>query len=410
MIKIQSSFEGTLFFWFITTTLKHNPVLKKSAKILLGIIVVLVIARLLLPFVVLRYVNKVLADMEGYTGHVSDVDIALYRGAYQIDDINIRKVNGKIEEPFLLIPKMDLSVQWSSLWKGKLVSEITCYRPEINFAFSEDESASQTGVENDWTQVVRDLMPIEINKFMVVDGKIDLTNVISQPATDLAMHNFQLMIANIRNVDDASTKLPSPVKATGDIQGYGGTLDFDARMQLLKKTPDFDYNLKLSGLQLVELNTLAKKYASIDFQKGTLDLVSELKMEDGKVQGYLKPLTRDMQIFEWNEGDQRTVTQFVRELLAEGGNQVLENKYKDQVATRVPLEGTVEEIKTDFWPILIGVLRNAYVSALTSNFDNTLSVKEAWDLYRKDRRSKREERKEERKEKREERKAERAKS
>jgi hypothetical protein len=382
--------------------------LKKSVKILLGVVVVLVIARLLLPYFVLRYVNKVLADMDGYTGHVSDVDLALYRGAYQIDSINIRKINGKVEEPFLMIPKMDLAIQWSALLRGKLVSEIECYRPEINFAFSEDENASQTGAENDWTQVVRDLMPIQINHFRVIDGKIDLTNVVSQPSTDLSMKNFQLEISNIRNVTDNADKLPSPVKASGDLPGYGGTLNFDARMQLLKQTPDFDYNLKLSDLQLTKLNTLAKRYGNIDFEKGTLDLVSEMKMEDGQIQGYLKPLTHDMQIFEWNEGDDRPVTQFVRELIAEGGNKILENKVKDQVATRIPLEGSVEEIKTDLWPILIGVLRNAYVSALTDTFDNTLSVKEAWALYRQDRRNKREERREERKEKRAERRAERA--
>ena len=252
-------------------------------------------------------------------------------------------------------------------------------------------------------------MPININRFRVVDGTINLTNVVSQPSTDLSMKNFQLEIANIRNVVQNDNKFPSPVRATGDLPGYGGTMTFDADMQLLKKMPDFNYNLKINDLQLTKLNALAMRYGNIDFEKGTLDLVSEMKMEDGKLQGYLKPLTHDMQIFEWNEGDNRTVTKFVRELIAEGGNKILENKVKDQVATRIPLEGTVEEIKTSIWPVLIGVLRNGYVSALTDTFDNTLSVKEAWQLYREDRRTKREERKEERKEKRAERKAERAK-
>lgn len=383
--------------------------MKKSLKILLGIIVILVIARLLLPYFVLRYVNKTLANMDGYTGHVSDVDIALYRGAYQIDSINIRKVNGKIEKPFIMIPKMDLSVEWNSLFKGKLVAVVECYRPEINFAFSQDESASQTGTENDWTQVIKDLLPMNINRFRVVDGTVNLTNVVSQPSTDLSMKNFQLEIANIRNVVQNDNKFPSPVRATGDLPGYGGTMTFEADMQLLKKMPDFNYNLKINDLQLTKLNALATRYGNIDFEKGTLDLVSEMKMEDGKIQGYLKPLTHDMQIFEWNEGDNRTVTKFVRELIAEGGNKILENKVKDQVATRIPLEGTVGDIKTNFWPVLIGVLRNGYVSALTDTFDNTLSVKEAWELYREDRREKRKEKKEERKEKRAERKAERAK-
>ncbi len=378
-------------------------------KIFLGVVVLLIIARLLLPYFVLKYVNKTLADLNGYTGHVNDVDIALYRGAYQLDSLNIRKVNGKIEEPFISIPKMDLSVEWQSLFKGKLVAEVVCLRPEINFAFSEDEAASQTGVETDWTQVIKDLLPININHFSVVDGTINLTNIVSQPSTDLSMHNFDLEITNIRNVVVNDNKFPSPVKASGDLPGYDGTLTFDADMQLLKKIPDFNYNLKLSNLQLVKLNELSKRYGGIDFEKGTLDLVSEMEVVDGKLQGYLKPLTHDMQIFEWNEGDNRTITQFVKELIAEGGNKVLENKVKDQVATRIPLEGTINDINTSIWPTIIGVFRNAYVSALTDTFDNTLSVKEAWQLYREDRRKQRQERKEERKEKREEKKAERRK-
>ena len=162
-------------------------------------------------------------------------------------------------------------------------------------------------------------------------------------------------------------KFPSPVRATGDLPGYGGTLTFDANMQLLKEMPDFNYNMKLNELQLVKLNDLSKRYGGIDFEQGTLDLVSEMEMVDGKLQGYLKPLTHNMQIFEWNEGDNRTITQFVKELIAEGGNKILENKVKDQVATRIPLEGTVDDIQTGIWPTIIGVLRNGYVSALTDN-------------------------------------------
>ena len=96
--------------------------MKRTTKILVALLVLLIVARLLLPYFVLRYVNKTLADMGSYTGHVDDIDIQLIRGAYQIDGLRIRKVNGKIKEPFLYMPKTDLSIEWKSLFKGKLVS------------------------------------------------------------------------------------------------------------------------------------------------------------------------------------------------------------------------------------------------------------------------------------------------
>ena len=345
--------------------------------------------------------------MGDYTGHVEDIDIHLIRGAYQIDDLRIRKINNKIKKPFVFIPKTDLSVEWKSLFKGKLVSEVECYEPEINFAFSESEAQSQTGSEVDWTAYLKKLLPISINRFAVIDGKVNLTSLVTQPRADLSLQKFQGEIRNIRNVEDKSNKLPSPVTASGDVPGYGGTMNFSANMNLLKAIPDFDYNLRFSGLQLVKLNNLAREYANLDFEQGTVSVYSEMAMLDGKLNGYLKPLTKGMKIFKLNEHEGRSVGKFFTELLAQGGTAILKNQKHDQVATRIPLNGTVEEVETALWPTLFGVLRNAYIEAFRGEFDNNITLKDAFKNIKDDFKEKRETRKAERKEKRAKRKAER---
>src|SRR3954466_15549722 len=93
-------------------------------KVLIGVVVLLVAVRLALPYIVTRYVNKVLGELEGYRGQIYDVDIHLLRGAYQIDSLKIFKINGNKEIPFIDIPLMDLSVEWQSLFNGKVVGEI----------------------------------------------------------------------------------------------------------------------------------------------------------------------------------------------------------------------------------------------------------------------------------------------
>ncbi|MVM31870.1 DUF748 domain-containing protein [Spirosoma sp. HMF4905] len=381
--------------------------MKRTTKILIAVIILLVIARLLLPYFVLRYVNKTLADMSGYTGHVEDIDIQLIRGAYQLDNLRIRKVNGKIKEPFLFIPKTDLSVEWKSLLKGKLVSEVECYEPEINFAFSKNEASNQTGAEVDWTAYLKKLLPININRFAVVNGKVNLTSLVTQPRADLSMQRFQGEIRNIRNVEDKNKLLPSPVTASGDVLGYGGTMNFSANMNLLKVVPDFDYNLRFSDLQLVKLNTLARQYANLDFNQGTVSVYSEMAMVDKKLNGYIKPLTKGMQIFKLNEHDNRSVGRFFTELIAQVGTDVLKNQKHDQVATRIPLNGTVDNIETAVWPTIFGILRNAYIQAFRGEFDNNITVKDAFKGLKDDYKAKRAEKKTERKEKRAERKAER---
>ncbi|SFD27953.1 DUF748 domain-containing protein [Spirosoma endophyticum] len=371
--------------------------MKRTTKILIALVVLLIIARLLLPYFVLRYVNKTLADMGGYTGHVEDLDIHLIRGAYQLDDLRIRKINGKIKEPFVFIPKTDLSVEWKSLFKGKLVSEVECYEPEINFAFSESESQSQTGAEVDWTAYLKKLLPININRFAVINGKVNLTSLITQPRADLSLQKFQGEIRNIRNVEDKDNKLPSPVTASGDVPGYGGTMNFDANMNLLKVVPDLDYKLRFSNLQLVKLNPLAREYANLDFERGTVSVYSEMAMLNSKLNGYLKPLTKGMKIFKINEHEGRSVGKFFTELIAQGGTAILKNQKRDQVATRIPLNGTIENIETATWPTIFGVLRNAYIEAFRGEFDNNITLKDAFKTFKEDFKEKREERKAERK-------------
>lgn len=381
--------------------------MKRTTKILVALLVLLIVARLLLPYFVLRYVNKTLADMGSYTGHVDDIDIQLIRGAYQIDGLRIRKVNGKIKEPFLYMPKTDLSIEWKSLFKGKLVSEVEAYEPVLNFAFSDDEASNQTGAEVDWTEYLKKLLPISINRFSVVNGKVNLTSLVTQPRADLSLQNFQADIHNIRNVEDKDNKLPSPVVASGDVPGYGGKMNFSANMNLLKQMPDFDYNLEFSELQLVKVNPLARRYANIDFERGTMSVFSEMAMLNGKLNGYLKPLTKEMKIFKLNEHEGRSIGKFFTELIAQAGTAVLKNQKKDQVATRIPLNGTVDQVETAIWPTIFGVLRNAYIEAFRGEFDNNITLQDALKDVKEDFKARRAERKAERKEKRAERKAER---
>lgn len=77
---------------------------RRIINTLLIIVSLLVIIRLILPYVVLKYVNNKLAGLESYYGHVEDIDLSLYRGAYVIKDLKIlktEKVGKKIDSiPF----------------------------------------------------------------------------------------------------------------------------------------------------------------------------------------------------------------------------------------------------------------------------------------------------------------------
>src|SRR6187402_2605915 len=118
---------------------------KKKIGIIIGsILVLLLVIRLILPYVVLRLVNDRLTKIKGYYGHVVDIDIALIRGAYQLDSIYLNKVDSTTNKqtPFFSASEIDLSVEWKALFKGSIVGEAIFERPMITFTKDKVEPKS----------------------------------------------------------------------------------------------------------------------------------------------------------------------------------------------------------------------------------------------------------------------------
>src|SRR3954464_9428606 len=109
--------------------------LTKTWKIITAVVLVLIIFRLFLPSILLHYCNKSLAEMHGYYGHVEDIDVALYRGAYQINNIYINKVDSasKKQTEFIKVKQIDLSVQWRALFEGSIAGELLFNTPKLVF-------------------------------------------------------------------------------------------------------------------------------------------------------------------------------------------------------------------------------------------------------------------------------------
>ena len=104
-------------------------------------IVVLIAARIALPYIVLNYANKSLARLESLYSHIDDMDMALYRGAYQVKGIYINKKDSASGDQTELFKSdiIDLSVEWSALFKGKIVGELLLERPSLIFTKDKTE-------------------------------------------------------------------------------------------------------------------------------------------------------------------------------------------------------------------------------------------------------------------------------
>ena len=277
---------------------------RRKRKIVIGIIVLLILARIALPYVVTNYVNKVLADLEGYTGSITDVDISLYRGAYQIHGLDIQSVNENIKTPFVAIKTIDLSVEWHALLDGSVVGEIKLIEPDLNFAAGPAEGEVQTGEENDWTKTITDLMPLQVNRFEIINGKISYIDNFVEPKVDIYFNDFDAVATNLNNSTDSKEALPSSIRATSSTIG-GGSFKADCKINILKLIPDFDLNASIENTNVPALNNFFKAYAGVDAERGQFNFYTEIALVDRELDGYFKPLVKDLKVLKWGEEEEK---------------------------------------------------------------------------------------------------------
>jgi hypothetical protein len=373
---------------------------------------------LMLPFFVTRYVNKVLADIDGYEGSISDVDIHLFRGAYSIQDLKLFKVNGNEKVPFIDIPVTDLSVEWSALLKGSVVGEIIFEKPKLNFIGGDGDETkkpgndTQTGENVDWTKPIKDLMPLQINRLEINDGTVAFYDFTTKPKVDIHLDSLQVLATNLNNADKQMERLPSNVIASATSVG-GGRLNMNMDINVLKEIPDLDLNLKFEGIQMPALNDFFVAYSKVDIERGTFNLYSEIVVKDSKITGYVKPIAQNIKVLNW-EKDKKNPFNLVWQAIVGVVAEFFENQKEDQFATKVPLEGNLKDIKSGVWPTIWNVFRNAFVGAFAKNTDNTVkfsdSLAQAKVVKEKSPKEKRKEKRKERREARERKKEEKKKA
>ncbi|HVT34309.1 MAG TPA: hypothetical protein VHE37_01895 [Nevskiaceae bacterium] len=105
---------------------------KAGAAALAALLVIGLALRLAAPGWVLRQVNQRMAEMGDYHGHVEDVTLHLWRGAYELHHLKIDKASGKVPVSLLDAPLIDLSVSWRALLHGRVVATVQFDRPVVS--------------------------------------------------------------------------------------------------------------------------------------------------------------------------------------------------------------------------------------------------------------------------------------
>lgn len=335
---------------------------RRFAFLCVTLVLVLVAFRLALTPLVRWYVNRTLDQSLMYRGVIGDVNLHLWRGAYSIEDIRLLKLTGNVPVPFFSAKRVDLAIEWSALFQGRVVGRLELLESEMNFVDDQDETQVQTGAGGPWLEIIDDLFPFRIDRALVRDGIIHFRAFDSDPPVDVYLSDLQGSITNLTNIHDETTPLFAIVRADALAMG-SARLEYEMKLDPTAYRPTFQLALRLLGLDVTKTNALARAYGDFDFEEGWFDLVIEMDAKEGAVQGYIKPLFRNLSVFDLTGDADGNVFNLFWQALVGLARTAFANPGRDQVATVIPLRGDLRRPRTDLLATIGNLLRNAFIRA-----------------------------------------------
>ena len=362
---------------------------RKIGLAVMSLVLLIVAARLAAPHFVLKYVNQTLDGLDGYSGHVADVDLHIWRGAYEIEGVEIVKTGTRKPVPLVSVDKVDISVQWAALLDGSIVGEFDLFRPKLNLVAEKHAESQQEDQrekreakkaargDSSWQTQVKELVPLKINRIGIHDGELHYRDLHTKPKVDVYVQRLNGRVTNLTNSEELSESLAADVAFQGVAMG-SGKFKVDGRIDPYQKSPTFKVNAELEQLEVKQLNDFLRAYARVDAERGTLSVYTQASCGGGRFQGYVKPLIKDLRILQWKDEKEGVILK-LWEGLVEAGSELFENQRKEQIGTRIPFSGKVESPEADVGTTIVYVLRNAFIRALNAGLDGKLGGDEKAD-------------------------------
>lgn len=343
---------------------------KKIYIIFLTILILLVALRIALPFIAKNYINKELDKIEGYQASIDHVDMGLFRGAFGIGDILIyEEASVSPDTPFVRLPRMDFSIDWRALFKGKIVSKIFMDSLEVNFTKFKEKESEKENPRINFAEKLKEISPLEINRWEIKNAKIAYRDPTTSPQVNVFLDDFHMIATNLTNVENPDIELPASFTINSKAMGDGSMVVY-ADLNILQQTVDFDINYSFEDIDLVSFNKFMEAYANLSLDSGILDVYAEMVGKNGSVTGYIKPV---IESFSVNTDKEGSIIEEIYDEVAEVAGNVLENKEKDRVASRVEISGNIEDLDANIWQTILSLLKNAFIEAYAKEIENVIN-------------------------------------
>lgn len=357
-----------------------NPIFKQKNFWLGLVIVLLIAARMALPYYVLKNLNTYLGGFSPlYQIQIADLDLQLFRMAYRFEGVQGKfksdESNGsnRKNQKFAEIETVGVALAWRELFHGRVVADVDL--DKVHFFIS---TASLNALAGQGTKKTKDdakkikdkTIPFDLERLHVKNSTFEFSDVAGLPHEQ----NFRLT-----NIEGVANNLTPRGKNDLSIFSLVGALQEKAKLKLigqlrLNQDPvDWSMNAEIRKFDLKDINPIAKRMVPITFKEGALTVFAAANSVDGHLQGYVKPFVSDLVLI-GDRGDFKGFKHFIFEIAGTIGNFFLKNQKMNALATKVTFKTVNGKVETDTGSALSLAIKNAFGRDLIPALDETLEL------------------------------------
>jgi hypothetical protein len=209
---------------------------------------------------------------------------------------------------------------------------------------------------------------LRADRLSLVKGEIGFVNKTANPEYRLFLANLEVHVTNFSNQLAEGTMV---AKVTGKFMGSGQTM-VGATFRPETNGPDFALAASIENTQMRAMNKFLRAHGNFDVVQGLFSVYTELRVKDAVVRGYVKPLFKDMDVYDPRQDREKNLLQKVYEGLVGGVSELLENTPRDEVATKAEIFGRLENPRANTWQVLINLIQNAFFESILPGYEREL--------------------------------------
>jgi hypothetical protein len=211
---------------------------------------------------------------------------------------------------------------------------------------------------------------VRLDQFHVKNSTIGIVNRVKSPPYRIFVSGANLAVTNLSNHFEQG---PARATLTGRFMG-SGALNARASYRPEKSGPDLALNIEVEGTQMTAMNDVWRAYGKFDVVGGVMSVYTQIRIKNGYINGYVKPLFQDVNVYDPNQDKKKPFFKKLYEGVVEGLSDLFENRREDRVATVVNISGPVGNPNSSIWQILGKLWENAFIKAIFPGFEREITA------------------------------------